>query len=159
MKYVPADPYAWPFDGDLRAENTALVVIDMQTDFCGKGGYIDLLGYDISLTRACIEPISRVLGAMRTRASTSSHTREGHRPDLSDYRPTSAGDRADRAGSASAIPVRVVGCWCEASRAGTSFRSSRLWLVSPSSTSQAKGRSAQPISSSSSDSEESGIWS
>jgi len=84
MKYVPADPYAWPFDGDFQAENTALVVIDMQTDFCGKGGYIDLLGYDISLTRACIEPIARVLGAMRAGGFQVIHTREGHRPDLSD---------------------------------------------------------------------------
>jgi nicotinamidase-related amidase len=84
MKYVSADPYAWPFDGDLNPENTALIVIDMQTDFCGKGGYIDLLGYDISLTRACIEPISRVLAAARTKGFHVMHTREGHRADLSD---------------------------------------------------------------------------
>ena len=56
-----ADPYPWPWNGDLRQDNTALIIIDMQTDFCGKGGYIDLLGYDISLTRACIDPIRRVL--------------------------------------------------------------------------------------------------
>ena len=84
MKYVPADPYAWPFDGDFQTDNTALVIIDMQTDFCGKGGYIDLLGYDISLTRACIEPIARVLGAMRAGGFHVIHTREGHRPDLAD---------------------------------------------------------------------------
>jgi nicotinamidase-related amidase len=83
-RYVDSGPYPWPFDGDLRSENTALVVIDMQTDFCGKGGYIDLLGYDISLTRACIEPIRKVLGAFRTRGFPVFHTREGHRPDLSD---------------------------------------------------------------------------
>ncbi len=82
--HVASAPYPWPFDGDLRRENTALVVIDMQTDFCGKGGYIDLLGYDISLTRACIEPIRRVLAAARERGFTVFHTREGHRPDLSD---------------------------------------------------------------------------
>ena len=82
--FVPADPYAWPWNGDLRKENTALVVIDMQTDFCGKGGYIDLLGYDISLGRACIEPIRRVLGRMRAGGYPIFHTREGHRPDLSD---------------------------------------------------------------------------
>jgi len=84
MAYVQSVPYRWPFDGELRRDNTALVVIDMQTDFCGKGGYIDLLGYDISLTRACIEPIQRVLGAFRERGFPVFHTREGHRPDLSD---------------------------------------------------------------------------
>lgn len=77
-------PYPWPFDGDLRPENTALVIIDMQTDFCGVGGYVDLMGYDISLTRATIEPIARVLAAMRARGYTIIHTREGHRPDLAD---------------------------------------------------------------------------
>lgn len=81
---VRADPYAWPYDGDLRPENTALVIIDMQTDFCGKGGYVDAMGYDLSLTRAPIEPIRGVLAAMRARGFTIIHTREGHRPDLSD---------------------------------------------------------------------------
>jgi biuret amidohydrolase len=79
-----AEPYPWPFDGDLRAENTALVVIDMQTDFCGPGGYVDLMGYDIAQTRACIEPISAVLRAMRRAGHHVLHTREGHRPDLAD---------------------------------------------------------------------------
>src|ERR1051325_3385948 len=81
---VAADPYAWPYDGALRPENTALIVIDMQTDFCGKGGYIDLLGYDLSLSRACIAPISAVLARLRQRGYHVLHTREGHRPDLSD---------------------------------------------------------------------------
>lgn len=82
--HVASDPYPWPFDGELRRENTALVVIDMQTDFCGKGGYIDLLGYDISLTRACIEPIRSVLATFRAKALSVFHTREGHRADLTD---------------------------------------------------------------------------
>jgi nicotinamidase-related amidase len=83
-KHVAAKPYPWPWNGDLRPENTALVVVDMQTDFCGEGGYIHLLGYDISLTRACIGPIRRVLAHARGRGFTVIHTREGHRSDLSD---------------------------------------------------------------------------
>jgi nicotinamidase-related amidase len=82
--YLKSEPYPWPWNGDLRPENTALIVIDMQTDFCGKGGYIDLLGYDISLTRVCIEPIKHVLGAARKMGMHIFHTREGHRPDLAD---------------------------------------------------------------------------
>jgi len=81
---LQADPYRWPFDGDLRAANTALVVIDMQTDFCGVGGYVDKMGYDLSLTRAPIAPIARLMAAMRAAGHPIIHTREGHRPDLAD---------------------------------------------------------------------------
>jgi nicotinamidase-related amidase len=81
---VQADPYPWPFDGDLRPQNTALLVIDMQTDFCGVGGYVDKMGYDLSLTRAPIEPIRRTMARMRELGFHVMHTREGHRPDLSD---------------------------------------------------------------------------
>ena len=82
--FIQADPYPWPYDGQLTPSNTALVVIDMQTDFCGKGGYVDRMGYDLSLTRAPIPAIRDLLAAMRTRGSLVVHTREGHRPDLSD---------------------------------------------------------------------------
>src|SRR5258706_13727071 len=82
--YVQSDPYPWPYDGDLRAQNTALIIIDMQTDFCGKGGYVDKMGYDLSLTRAPIKPIKATLAAMRKKGFHIFHTREGHRPDLSD---------------------------------------------------------------------------
>jgi len=81
---VTSEPYPWPFDGDLRPSNTAVMVIDMQTDFCGVGGYVDTMGYDLSLTRAPIEPIGRVLAAARAAGFHVIHTREGHRPDLSD---------------------------------------------------------------------------
>ena len=82
--FVQANPYPWPWNGNLRPDNTALIVIDMQTDFCGVGGYVDKMGYDISLTRAPIAPIARVLAKMRELGYTILHTREGHRPDLSD---------------------------------------------------------------------------
>jgi nicotinamidase-related amidase len=84
MTYVAADPYPWPYDGALEPKNTALLVIDMQTDFCGQGGYIAGLGYDISATRAPIEPIRRVLARARALGYRVLHTREGHRADLSD---------------------------------------------------------------------------
>jgi biuret amidohydrolase len=84
LRYVPADPYDWPYNGVLAPDNTALIVIDMQTDFCGKGGYVDKMGYDLWLTRAPVEPIRRVLAAMRGAGFHVFHTREGHRPDLAD---------------------------------------------------------------------------
>ena len=84
MPSVPATPYPWPYNGNLRPENTALIVIDMQIDFCGPGGYVDCMGYDLNLTRVAIEPIQMVLKRMRSRGYHIFHTREGHRVDLSD---------------------------------------------------------------------------
>jgi nicotinamidase-related amidase len=81
---VDALPYAWPYDLTLVPERTALVCIDWQVDFCGPGGYVDQMGYDLALTRGGLEPTRRVLDAVRTWGATVIHTREGHRPDLSD---------------------------------------------------------------------------
>jgi nicotinamidase-related amidase len=80
---VPADPYHYAFD----IATTALMVIDMQTDFCGKGGYVDRMGYDLSLTACAIEPIQGLLSTARSIGMPVIHTREGHRPDLSDCPP------------------------------------------------------------------------
>lgn len=82
--YISANPYPYPYNGDLRPANTALIIIDMQTDFCGAGGYVDKMGYDLSLTRAPIAPLQTLLAALRAKGFYILHTREGHRPDLSD---------------------------------------------------------------------------
>jgi nicotinamidase-related amidase len=84
---VQAEPYAWPYDVTFTAADTALILIDWQVDFCGPGGYVDAMGYDLNLTRAGLEPTAKVLAAAREAGMLVIHTREGHRPDLSDCPP------------------------------------------------------------------------
>jgi nicotinamidase-related amidase len=81
---VNANPYPWPFDAAATPANTALLIIDMQFDFVGLGGYVDRMGYDLSAVRAPIGPISALLARARALGMHVIHTREGHRPDLSD---------------------------------------------------------------------------
>jgi nicotinamidase-related amidase len=80
---VDADPYPFSFD----PKRTALVIIDMQRDFLEPGGFGDALGNDVGLLRRTIEPTRRLLAAARRAGLLVIHTREGHRPDLSDLPP------------------------------------------------------------------------
>ncbi len=83
MKTVDAQPYPYTFD----PASTALVVIDMQRDFLEPGGFGESLGNDVSELRRTIEPLKAVLAGCRAAGLTVIHTREGHRPDLSDCPP------------------------------------------------------------------------
>lgn len=83
--------------------NTALLVIDMQRDFCAPGGYADQAGLDISLLRAPIPAIQQLLTAARARGQLVLHSREGHRADLADLSETKR-LRAEQAGAPIAHP-------------------------------------------------------
>ena len=84
---VDAEPYPWPYNDVIDPTRTALVLIDWQVDFCGPGGYVDTMGYDLALTRAGLDPTAEVLAAAREAGWLIIHTREGHRADLSDCPP------------------------------------------------------------------------
>jgi nicotinamidase-related amidase len=80
MPTVPARPYDYAFHPD----RTALVVIDMQRDFLEPGGFGAALGNDVSLLAPVVPVVGRLLSAFRRRGLTVVHTKECHRPDLSD---------------------------------------------------------------------------
>lgn len=69
---------------EMDSGRTAFLVIDMQTDFAGENGYVDVMGYDLGLTQAPIQPIKNVLDTIRGTDIDIVYTREGHEPDLSD---------------------------------------------------------------------------
>ena len=80
---VEAEPYAFEF----KPAQCALLIIDMQRDFLEPGGFGEMLGNDVSQLRRTIEPNQKLLAAWRSVGLKVLHTREGHRPDLSDLPP------------------------------------------------------------------------
>ena len=83
-RFVTAEPYPWPYDGDLRPANTALLVIDMQTDFLAAEGYFARKGYDTAPLRAILPAVNAVIGAARQAGVLVIFTRQGYRSDLAD---------------------------------------------------------------------------
>lgn len=77
-----------PYDFSFESSKTALVIIDMQNDFCANGGFGEMLGNDITNTKSIIPTIKQVLDRFRKLNLTIVHTREGHEPDLSDCPPS-----------------------------------------------------------------------
>ncbi len=82
-KQFKAEPYNLTFN----PETTALIMIDMQRDFLEEGGFGSMLGNDVSLLRAAIEPCKAVLKTAREKGLMVIHTREGHRRDMTDCPP------------------------------------------------------------------------
>ncbi|WP_028310290.1 cysteine hydrolase family protein [Derxia gummosa] len=80
---VPALPEPMRLD----PARSAVVIIDMQRDFLEPGGFGETLGNDVSLLRRAVEPCRALLAAARAAGMLVIHTREGHRPDLSDAPP------------------------------------------------------------------------
>lgn len=87
MPTIDANPYRWPHSGDLEARTTALIIIDMQRDFCDPGGYVNAMGYDVLPAQALIPRIAALREAINAWGGFIIHTREGHRADLSDLPP------------------------------------------------------------------------
>jgi len=84
-KYVvDAKPFAFDFD----LEKTALLIIDMQRDFCALGGFGEALGNDVTPTMSIIPVVKKILDAARAKGMFIVHTREGHRADMSDCPPS-----------------------------------------------------------------------
>ncbi|MEM9158664.1 MAG: cysteine hydrolase [Verrucomicrobiota bacterium] len=70
----------WPISQQLDLEATALLAIDMQIDFLGKGGWFDRIGVDVAPTRVAIEPLGKLLEYCRSNSIRVIHTREAYRP-------------------------------------------------------------------------------
>jgi biuret amidohydrolase len=96
-RMIEAEPAALEVDFD----KAALVIIDMQRDFLEPGGFGAALGNDVSRLQVAVGPCRALLAAARKAGILVIHTREGHRPDLTDAPPhkVERGDPALRIGA------------------------------------------------------------
>jgi nicotinamidase-related amidase len=80
---IPAQPFPFALD----PKHTALVVIDMQRDFVEPGGFGETLGNDLTPVAAIVPTVAELIALFRTKKWPILHTRECHKPDLSDCPP------------------------------------------------------------------------
>lgn len=85
--HIQAQPYPFPLQGEFSPETTALMVIDMQGDFCAENGYMHRYGFDLTALRRPIPVIASLLTAFRANGFHVIHTRETFSADLSDVQP------------------------------------------------------------------------
>lgn len=137
---IKAIPFDYPYDGRLVAENTALIVIDLQQDFLSTTGYFARKGYDPSPLRAILPTVNRLIAAARRAGLTVVHTRQGYRADMADRRPT-------RNGAASAPASTAPTSCCARAQGSRSFRRSMSRPTTSSSTRPATAPSPIRISS------------
>lgn len=98
MKQVAATPYAFPVEGNFEPKRAALLVIDMQRDFCDPAGYMGRRGADVGAAQALVPRIAALCAAARSVGMRVIYTREGHAPDLGDL-PASKRAKTRRAGA------------------------------------------------------------
>lgn len=84
---IAAKPYAFPVRADLSPSNAALLCIDLQGDFCSRGGFMDALGLSFSTMRKPLGNVARLQIACRAAGIAVIHTREGFSADLGDVQP------------------------------------------------------------------------
>lgn len=95
---VQAIPEPWPSNLSGWPGDAALLIIDMQRDFCDPGGYIASMGYGVEHVSPLIPRIAAVRRRMESLGAKIIYTREGHRPDLADLTPQKAA-RSRRGGA------------------------------------------------------------
>ena len=113
---------AEPQNLTLDLGRTALLVIDMQNDFCHPEGWLASLGVDVAPARRPIGPLARLVPALRRAGVPVLWINWGNRPDrlnlspslLHVYKPTGEGIGLGDPLPKSGAPVLEAGSWAAA---------------------------------------------